>query len=251
MSEVTPEAYGTVLITGSLSPLGQAIAKKLSAEGYRLLLHVRNDNEEARDFAQSLGSVFLIRGDLSDPASLRNIADIAIDKGVDILINNAAVFRPVALDSPAYEDQWRAIMEVNITAPFLLSRLIGLDICRRNKMMGKTQTGHIICISDAHSEEKIFPGYSPYLISKSALNSVVRSLAIELAPHVCVNAIAPGIIDTPSSIPSNINRTNLISHIPMRRLGVPDDVATAVSTLLKQTYCTGAVIPVDGGRSLI
>lgn len=232
----------TALITGATSPLGRAIAALLAAQGERLILHANSNAEAAQTLAQTLpqpptGEHSVVVADLAQANEVERVADAAISAGATLLVCNAAVYLRTPLDELTRE-QWDATFAVNTTAPIFLASRMGLALKQQQKQ------GAFVMITDAHTARP-YRDYLPYLASKAALESAVKILALELAPYVRVNAVAPGLITT-----TETHQENWIKNIPLQRLGTPDDVAQAVLYLLRADYTTGTILPVDGARTL-
>jgi NAD(P)-dependent dehydrogenase (short-subunit alcohol dehydrogenase family) len=161
---------------------------------------------------------------------------------VDILINNASEFfsTPIATVTEA---EWDRLLDVNLKAPFLLSRALGME---RVKQGG----GKIINIADV-SAFRPWVDFIPYSVSKAGLVTLTQGFAKALAPRVQVNAIAPGTILPPVTGWTSRQREQTLQSIPLKRFGAPDDVTRAVLFLIESDYITGTVIPGDGGKSIV
>ena len=236
-----------VLITGGAKRVGAAICRQLHAEGARLMLHYRNSAGEARLLQAELNhvredSVALIQADLLDMTKLASLVEQCINRfgRLDGLINNASSFfqTPVGDITPT---DWDDLIGTNVRAPLFLSQAAA-------PALRKTQ-GSIVNITDIHAERPL-KNYVVYSVAKSALVGLTRSLARELAPEVRVNAVAPGPVIWPEENEfDELARQRIISHTPLRREGLPEDVAKAVHFLLAEaSYVTGETLNVDGGR---
>ncbi len=236
-----------ILITGGAKRVGAAICRQLHAEGARLMLHYRNSAGEARLLQAELNhvredSVALIQADLLDMTKLASLVEQCINRfgRLDGLINNASSFfqTPVGDITPT---DWDDLIGTNVRAPLFLSQAAA-------PALRKTQ-GSIVNITDIHAERPL-KNYVVYSVAKSALVGLTRSLARELAPEVRVNAVAPGPVIWPEENEfDELARQRIISHTPLRREGLPEDVAKAVHFLLANApYVTGETINVDGGR---
>jgi pteridine reductase len=236
-----------VLITGGAKRVGAAICRQLHADGARLMLHYRNSAGEARLLQAELNhvradSVALIQADLLDLTKLASLVEQCINRfgRLDGLVNNASSFfqTPVGDISPS---DWDDLIGTNVRAPLFLSQAAA-------PALRKTQ-GSIVNITDIHAERPL-KNYVVYSVAKSALVGLTRSLARELAPEVRVNAVAPGPVIWPEENEfDELARQRIISHTPLRREGLPEDVAKAVHFLLANApYVTGETINVDGGR---
>jgi len=225
------------LVTGSARRIGRAIALELHEAGYRIAVHYRTSRREAEETAALLGGAPLIQGDQArEPERIVAEAVEALG-GLDLLVNSAAQFEKVAseeLDRQRFE----AMLAANLTGPFLLMRA-ALPHLRRSQ-------GSIVNLVDVCGTSQVWKGYAHYAASKAGLATLTRLLALEWAPEVRVNAVAPGtaLLNDPEQA------DRLAKRIPLGRIGTPEDVARAVLFLARAPYVTGQVLAVDGGRSL-
>ncbi len=231
----------TVLITGAAVRLGRGLAEALAGEGCRLVLHCNRSAAEAASLAARLRragtKVHLIRRDLLAPNSGEEMireAQKAFGR-LDILVNNAAVFRKASL-STSTEKQIRETLELNLMAPILLTRAFA-------RIAGK---GKIINILDRRVAG-LEPGLAAYLVSKKALADFTRIAALELAPDIAVNGVAPG----PVLVQPKGGEREKAGRIPLAKRPTPADVAGAVIFLLQNDAVTGEIIFVDGGQHLL
>ena len=239
------------LVTGSSRGIGQAIALEFAREGADVVINYvgkADHAEKTRAQVERLGRrAVVLQADVSVSAEAqRLVADsIAALGTLDILVNNAGIEKRAPFLEIAEKD-FRAVIDVDMTAPFLLSQAFVRHLRETNR------PGKIINISSVH-EELPFPHFTPYCMAKGGLKMMMRNLAIELGScGITVNNIAPGAIETP------INRhllsdpqalAALQNQIPLRRLGKPDDVAHVAVFLAsaEADYVTGATLVVDGG----
>ncbi|HEY5365121.1 MAG TPA: pteridine reductase [Casimicrobiaceae bacterium] len=236
-----------VLITGGAKRVGAAICRLLHARGARLMLHYRTSAGEARLLQAELNhlredSVALIQADLLDLTKLASLVEQSVNRfgRLDALVNNASSFFQTTVGDITPSD-WDDLIGTNVRAPLFLSQAAA-------PALRKTQ-GSIVNITDIHAERPL-KNYVVYSVAKSALVGLTRSLARELAPEVRVNAVAPGPVIWPEENEfDELARQRIISHTPLRREGLPEDVAKAVHFLLADaSYVTGETIHVDGGR---
>jgi pteridine reductase len=214
--------------------VGNAIARELARAGWRVAAHYRTHLPRRFDAA--------LQADLAQPdgpgalaASFRG----AFDR-LDLLVNSAAAFEPLALeetDAAAFDEQ----MNLNARAPLLLTRALA-PLLRRTR-------GAVVNVADVGGGLVAWRGFAAYAASKAALVRLTECLALELAPEVRVNAVAPGTVLWPDRYPESRRRA-LVRRIPLGRAGTPEDVAAAVRYLANAPFVTGAVLPVDGGRHL-
>jgi NAD(P)-dependent dehydrogenase (short-subunit alcohol dehydrogenase family) len=232
----------TILVTGGAKRVGRVIVQHLASLGAKVYIHYNNSEAEAQSLATELCNkgmaVNLIQADLAQAAQLHELATSIPD--LDVLINNASVYPR----TPIHQIDltvWSDVFAVNLFAPAILATEYGRQMVKRKK-------GIIINISDANVQAP-YRHYAPYLASKAALEMVTRSLALEFAPWVRVNAVAPGAVLLNENV-SEHTREKITRRVPLERIGTPEDVAQTVSFLIECDYITGAVIPVDGGASL-
>jgi pteridine reductase len=244
MSTAAPVA----LITGSARRIGAAIARRLHAEGFDLALHYRGSAEEMRALAAELeavraGSVLTLQADLAEFDHLPELVANAVGRfgRLDALVNNASSFLPTPLGTvtPA---QWDALFASNARAPFFLAQAAAPHL--------KASKGAIVNLVDIYAERPL-RDHPVYCMAKAALVMATQSLALELAPDVRVNAIAPGAILWVENETSETRQQAMLARTPLARTGTPAEVAEAVHWLLRNaTYTTGQVIHLDGGRML-
>lgn len=236
------------LITGAAARIGAATATLLHENGYRVIIHYNNSVENANALANSLNnkredSARILEANLMDSEAVSALADrsIAAWGQLDLLVNNASAFYPTPLERIT-EEQWQELFASNAMAPLLLARST-TDMLRQ-------QQGCIINISDTHVRRGL-KNHSIYIMAKSALEGMTRTMARDLAPEVRVNAIAPGAIlwaENGNDL-SHEMKAAIIDGISLKRMGEPLDIANAVLFLAgNASYITGQVLHVDGGR---
>ncbi|TDB29824.1 pteridine reductase [Stenotrophomonas sp. ATCM1_4] len=236
------------LVTGSARRIGAAIARHLHAHGYRVALHAHSSTEEMQSLAFDLeserpGSVLAVEADLRDPAALPDMLEQVVSHfgQLDALVNNASNFFPTPFGQ-VQPSQWDELLAVNARAPFFLAQVAAPHLIR--------QRGAIVNLTDLHATQPL-RDYPAYSIAKAALEMVTRSLALELAPHVRVNAVAPGAILWPEEGKSELAKQKLMERTPLGRIGTPHEIASAVRWLLDDAgYITGQTLRLDGGRTL-
>jgi len=240
-----------VLITGGSSGIGLATAEKFVNEGHSVVI-TGTQEEKLINAVAALGSNaegFVL--DMRDSDSMPSFVQEIINKHgrIDVLVNNAGINQKKAFTEVTDED-FRDIIDVNQTGTFILSR----EVVRT--MLDGEVKGNIINISSMTAHYGI-PKVISYTASKTALEGMTRSMAVDLSPSgIRVNCIAPGFIETnmtATALNSDPKRkSRVIERTPMRKLGAPEDIANAVYFLASEeaSFITGVVLPVDGGNSI-
>lgn len=238
------------MVTGSTSGIGEAIARRLSRDGYFVVLHSRSSVEAGHALARELGAAAYVQADLSvDADRIKLVREATAIRGqLDVLVNNAGISRviPHADLAAATPDVWQALHEVNVVAPFRL-------VTEARPALGEAAArGRPGCVVNVSSHAGVRPkGASiPYAATKAALNHVTRLLALSLAPEIRVNAVAPGLVDTPLTAEWTQAQQLWRERAPMRRSAHPEDIAQVVSMLVASDYLTGEILLSDGGLNL-
>jgi NAD(P)-dependent dehydrogenase (short-subunit alcohol dehydrogenase family) len=242
-----------VLVTGAIGGIGTAISKTLAQEGAYVALNYVVDPPRADALAAELnavcGDAFAVKADVSDEADVAAMF-ATLDarwQGIDILVNNAGIDGRRSLAWKAETPAWTAVIDINLKGAFLCAR----EALRR---MVHQRSGVILNTSSVH-ELIAWTGYSAYAASKAGLSMMAKTLAQEAAPHgVRVLCLAPGAIKTPinQSVwtdPSQLR--DLISKIPLGRIGEPDEIARMAAVLVSEisSYITATTVFVDGGMT--
>lgn len=245
----TPPIAPVVLVTGAARRVGAEIARHLHAAGARVALHYRRSAADAEALAagfnaQRPGSALVLQGDLLDMAVLPGMVSSVVARfgRLDGLVNNASSFFPTAMGE-IDEGAWSDLIGSNLKAPLFLSQAAAPHLMASG--------GAIINIVDIHAERPL-KGYPLYSAAKAGLLGLTRAMALELAPKVRVNGVAPGAIEWPDDgqFPP-AEREAIVRHTLLGRTGTPSDIArTVVFLLFNAPYITGQVIAVDGGRSV-
>jgi pteridine reductase len=236
------------LITGGAKRVGAVIARTLHAAGYDLTLHCRHSLAEAEALAAELsqqraGSVLVLQAELADTQRLPQLVDGTLARygRLDALINNASTFYDTPIEK-ANIDQWNDLFASNAQAPFFLAQA-ALPALR-------AAHGAIVNLVDIYAERSI-ANYPIYVMAKGALAAMTRTLALDLAPDIRVNGVAPGAVMWPSDGKSYDDQQAMMARTPLGRAGTPEDVAATVLWLLRDApFVTGQIIRVDGGRSI-
>ena len=243
-------ASPVALVTGSTSGIGAAIARRLSAEGYALILHSRSSVEIGQALAAELGKAVYVQADLAQEADrVRLVREAIAHWGrLDVLVNNAGISRVIPHGdlAAATPSIWHELYEINVVAAF---RLVAEAEPALRQAARRGGSG---CVVNVTSHAGIRPrGASiPYAASKAALNHVTRLLAVSLAPDIRVNAVAPGLVDTPLTAEWTAAQQIWRERAPMRRAASPGDIAQAVALLVASDYLTGEILLSDGGLNL-
>lgn len=237
-----------VLITGAAARLGRAIARELHRD-HRIIIHYRRSASAAQRLVRELNeqrpdSAAALQSDLDSAAGCEQLAQHACELwgGVDVLVNNASSFYPTPVGK-ADERDWDQLVGSNLKAPFFLSQALTPSLTENS--------GSIINMIDIHAERPM-PQHTIYCAAKAGLVMLTKSLALELAPKVRVNGVAPGAILWPEQEEVDEEaKARTLSRIPLGRTGSETDIARTVRFLISEpSYISGQVIAVDGGRSL-
>ncbi len=238
----------TALVTGAARRIGAAIARRLHAAGANVVLHYRGAETEAAALETELnaaraGSALKVKADLLAPIAPKALMSASLQRfgRLDILVNNASMFYPTAVGS-IEAGHWEELMGSNLRAPLFIAQEAARELAKRG--------GAIVNIADIHAERPL-KGYLVYSVAKAGLAALTRALALELAPEVRVNAIAPGAIAWPEDGQFEPReRERILATTPLARLGAPEEIARAVHFLVTAPFVTGQVLAVDGGRSV-
>ncbi|QQS11933.1 MAG: SDR family oxidoreductase [Rhodospirillales bacterium] len=245
-----PSTRPVALVTGSTSGIGAAIARRLAADGYAVALHSRSSVEAGAAMAAELPGASYTRADLADEAEARRLVDevVARHGRLDVLVNNAgrSIRIPHADLAAATPAIWRELLDVNLVAPWVL--ITAAEAALRASAEGG-RPASIVNIG-THAAVRPKGGSIPYAASKAALHHVTKLLALSLAPAIRVNAVAPGLVDTPMSAGWEDAYALWNTKSPMRRVARPEDVADMVASLLRNDYVTGEIVLLDGGLNL-
>lgn len=230
------------LVTGGAIRLGRAICEGLAQHGFDVALHYNNSEGQAREALAAVEAIgrnaFSIQSDLTDAAACVRLVDEVRSRfgTLDVLVNSAASFDTTRIGQTT-SDQWDKIFALNLRAPFLLSQAAAEQM---------RAGASIVNIADLAGVQA-WPSYLAHGAAKAALIHLTRSLARALGPKVRVNAVAPGAVLLPNDF-GDASARRLVDQTPLRRLGAPDDVVSAVRYLIDAEFVTGTLIVVDGGR---
>ncbi|WP_201602282.1 pteridine reductase [Psychrobacter submarinus] len=247
-----------ILVTGSAKRIGAAIVKAAHRQDYRVIIHCHNSQSEAQQLSDELNqirphSAKVLIADLSvinakDRLDTFVKASIGAFGQLDVLVHNASRFYPTPITSITSIDneQWDELFLTNAKAPLILSQALLPYL--------QAQQGCIISLLDIHAHNKPFKDYTVYNMAKAAQRMMVQSLALDLAPNVRVNGVAPGVnvlpeTDSDQALEPTLQHS-IVDSIPLQRIGKPEDIAHSVLYLIQASYVTGQIIDVDGGRGL-
>ncbi|MBR0758286.1 SDR family oxidoreductase [Bradyrhizobium jicamae] len=249
------------LVTGANSGIGRAVALGLAASGADVVVNYVVDPASADEVVHEIEScgrkAIAIKADVSNEDDVRSMFARAIDHfgTLHIAVNNAGLQR----DAPFHEmtlEQWNKVIGVNLTGQFLCAREAVREFKRRGIVSDiSASAGKLVCMSSVHQEIP-WAGHANYAASKGGVMQMMRSIAQEVAPiGIRVNGIAPGAIRTPINRAAWETREayeSLMTLVPYKRIGEPDDIAQAVAWLVSEAadYVTGATLFIDGGMTL-
>lgn len=236
----------TILITGGARRLGRALVEHYAQLGWRVLFTVRHSVAEGRQLADDLGpNVHCLQTKVSsraNAAAIFNWVQVHCDR-LDLLVCSASSFSKISFEDTNADDM-QDLLESNVIGPyFLIQQMVPLL---------KTANGVVVNIADAQANSGV-PHFSAYAAAKAALISITKSLAVELAPNVRVNAVLPGYLPWPETQNEydDATRKEMTKCIPMQRTGTWNDIVQAVSYVQTAPYVNGACLPIDGGRACV
>lgn len=238
-----------VLVTGGTRGIGEAISREFAKKGYNLIINYVNSNEKAQNLKQELEKeynikVLPIQADISNEKEIKNMVDIAIKEfgKIDVLVNNAGIVIDREFEDRTVED-WKKTLDINLIAPFVLTKLVG-------KEMMKQKSGAIINISSTNGINTYYPTSVDYDASKSGLISLTYDSAVQFAPYVRVNCVAPGWVNTEMNkeLPEDFVKEET-EKILVKRFAEPKEIAKVVTFLASEdaSFVNSTVIKVDGG----
>lgn len=235
----------TVIITGASRGIGASTAICFAKHNYNVVITYKNSKKEAENIKQELEKynveVLAIKCDLENESEIKNLIDITIKhfKKIDVLVNNAGI----AIDT-TFEDKTKSnflkILDVNLVAPFLLSKYASKYI----------QEGSIINVSSTNGIDTFYPESLDYDASKAGLISLTKNLSKQLAPHIRVNAVAPGWTNTDMNKDLDQEfKKQEIEKIFLKRFAEPEEIAKVIYFLASEdaSYINGEIIRIDGG----
>jgi len=238
-----------VLVTGGTRGMGEAIVKEFAKNGYNIVINYVKSNQKAISLRSEIEKeykvkVLLIQADLSYEDEISKMVKTTLQEfgKIDVLVNNAGIVIDKEFVNRTVED-WKQTLNVNLIAPFILTKLIG-------KEMVKQKSGAIINISSTNGIDTYYPSSVDYDASKSGLISLTYDSAVEFAPYVRVNCVAPGWVNTEMNkeLPIDYVKEET-ERILVKRFGEPEEIAKVVAFLASEdaSFVNSTVIKVDGG----
>ena len=240
----SPLAGRRALVTGGAVRVGRTLSLALAGMGLDVAVHYRSSAGPAQECAAACRDrgvrAVAVGGDLGAAGECRRVVAEAQEAlgGVDVLVNSAANFVAAAFDETTEEEVDRALA-VNLKGPFFCAQAAA-------PAMIAAGFGRIVNVADVAGLEP-WPRFTAHSVAKAGVVMLTRSLAQTLAPHVTVNAIAPGTVLMPDGASADATRRSVEKTV-LGRVGSPDDVAGALRYLLEADYVTGHTLVVDGGR---
>lgn len=240
-------AGSTALITGAGQRIGAACAQALALAGVKVAVHAHHSLAAAQALCHAIqqqgGVAEPFLADLADPRQTTHLLEQVNSQlgTVRILVNNAAIFKPGAFGTTSLE-AWQEMLAINLTAPFLLMQAFA-------RALGPVTAGVIVNLLDQRITRPR-PGHLAYTVAKSALWSLTRMAALELAPTIRVNAIAPGPILPAVGMEGEAHFQRIAAATPLGRPGSPQDIVDTLLFLVRHAFITGEMVYVDGGEHL-
>lgn len=236
-----------VIVTGSSSGIGAAVARRLAGLGAGVVVNSASSAEAGQRVAAELADALYVQGDIGDPATAAALVGAAQDRWgrLDGLVNNAGVTVDVPLhDIDAVKpEHWDKVLRTNVIGTFLVSQA-ALPLLRR------ADDGWIVNITSLAGVRQAGSSL-PYAVSKAALNHLTTIMAKHAGDGVRVNAVAPGLVATPWTESWDERKAGVELVAPLHRVATPEDIAEACLALIASRYATGQTLVVDGGLGLV
>lgn len=237
-----------VVVTGGTRGIGEAISREFAQKGYDIVINFVNSEDKANNLKKELEEKYAIKvlpvkADISNEEECKMLVEKSINEfgKIDVLVNNAGIVIDKEFDDRTIED-WKQTLDVNLIAPFVLTKLVG-------KEMLKQKSGAIINISSTNGLNTYYPTSVDYDTSKSGLISLTYDSAVQFAPFVRVNAIAPGWVNTEMNkeLPDDFVKDET-ERILVKRFAEPEEIAKVVTFLASEdaSFVNSTVIKVDG-----
>lgn len=239
-----------VLITGGGTGVGRATALKLAAEGAKVAINYSRSEKEAAEVVNEImqlgGTAHAYRANVAAEQEVKKlVSDVAASFGtINGLVNNASMTAQIVMDDldAVTDEVWDSLFRVNVKGMFHCVKAVV-------PYMKKQQSGVIVNMGSVAGMAGIGSSI-PYAATKAAIHAMTRSLAIALAPHIRVNSIAPGAIDTRWWAGNEEKMYELAGNLPLQRISTPDDIAEAILFQLSQGSVTGQIFVIDNGQTL-
>ena len=238
-----------VLITGSSRGIGKATAIEFAKRGYNVVINYKNSDKEALMLKEEIEKNYnvkalLVKADVSNENDVRNMVKVILSefKHIDVLVNNADIVMDKEFEDRSVED-WNKTLATNLIGPFIVSKYVG-------EIMLKQKQGKIINISSTNGINSFFPTSVDYDASKAGLISLTHNLAIQFAPYINVNCVAPGWVNTEMNkeLPSELVREET-EKIYKKRFAEPSEIGKVICFLASDDadFINDEIIKVDGG----
>ena len=238
-----------VLITGSSRGIGKATAIEFAKRGYNVVINYKNSDKEALMLKEEIEKNYnvkalLVKADVSNENDVRNMVKVILSefKHIDVLVNNAGIVMDKEFEDRSVED-WNKTLATNLIGPFIVSKYVG-------EIMLKQKQGKIINISSTNGINSFFPTSVDYDASKAGLISLTHNLAIQFAPYINVNCVAPGWVNTEMNkeLPSELVREET-EKIYKKRFAEPSEIGKVICFLASDDadFINDEIIKVDGG----
>lgn len=235
-----------VLVTGASSGIGAQIARRFAGLGADVAINSSKSEETGKAVAEEIGGIYC-RADIADDDAARRVIDEVVESfgRLDVVVNNAGVTQVIPHDDleAVTDEVWKKILGVNVLGAWHVTRAAVPHLQR-------AENASVINITSIAGIRNVGSSI-PYSVSKAGLNHMTGLLAKVLGPAIRVNAVAPGLVDTPWTESWDDLRAYVSETVPMRRPATDNDVAEACLYLARSTFVTGDVIVVDGGHQLV
>ncbi len=236
----------TVLVTGGSSGIGERCAERFAALGATVIVNSARSVEAGEAVAARIGGLYL-QADVSDKAAVEVMIAAAVERTgrLDVVINNAGATEVIPHDDldAVTDEVWHRIIDTNLTGTWYVTRAAVPHL-------RESDNGCVINVTSL-AGVRVLGSSIPYAVSKAGINHLTRLLARALGPDVRVNAVAPGLVDTPWTSDWDEIREYVRATVPARRSATPDDIAEACLFLAHSTLVTGDILMVDGGHHLL
>lgn len=234
------------LVTGSSSGIGEATARSLAAAGAAVVINSSSSAAAGQAVADSLPKAFYVQASVADAAACQALVDATLARygRLDILVNNAGTTQLIPhgdLDA-ATDEVWDKILSTNLMGTWHMTR-------SSVPALKASGAGSVINVTSVAGLRQAGSSI-PYAVSKAGINHLTKLLANVLGPEIRVNAVAPGLVDTPWTAEWAAVRERVTAQAPLKRPALPEDVAEVIMGLVQAGFVTGQVVTVDGGMSL-